>query len=129
MTVPKEDQEAEMLSNWLKANWYRFTHIWNESWQRGTKNIVIMMTKKKRLGVSPWFPDYCICLKRGAIMFIELKRQRRTLKSGKMWSSPSVISKEQTEWIESLNAIKNIQAEICYWFQHAIEMIEKIENI
>ncbi len=47
--IPTEDQEAEALAKWLRANKYSFTHIGNESGQRGTANIVRMMKKKKKL--------------------------------------------------------------------------------
>ena len=127
MTPPTEDKEAEALAKRLKLNNYTFTHIWNESWQRGTKNIIIMMAKKKRLWVSKWFPDYCIILKRWALLFIELKRQKKVLKSWKLWASPSVTSNEQLEWLKALNNIPNVQGEICYWATESIELINKIE--
>lgn len=62
--IPKEDIEAECLAQWLRLNKYKFAHIGNESGQAGTHNIIKMMAKKKRMGVSPGFPDYCIVLKR-----------------------------------------------------------------
>ncbi len=127
--IPTEDQEAEILANYLRANQYIFTHIGNESWQRGTKNIVLMMAKKQRLWVNKWFPDYCIVLKRWSLLFIELKRKKRILKNWKLWKSPSVISKEQKKWIAELNKIQNIQAEICYWSDEAIRVIERIEGV
>lgn len=128
MNLPTEDQEAEQLANWLRSNNYNFTHIWNESWQRGTKNIIIMMAKKKKLWVSKWFPDYCIILKRWALLFIELKRQKKVLKSWKLWASPSVISNEQIEWLKSLNIVSNVQAELCYWAEESINLINRLEN-
>ena len=127
MNIPSEDQEAYQLANYLRLNNYKSTHIWNESAQSWTKNIIIMMTKKKRMWVSKWFPDYCIILKRWALLFIELKRQRRKLKSWKLWASPSVISPEQVEWIKELNALPNIWAEIAYWSEDAIRIIEEYE--
>jgi len=126
--IPKEDYEAEVLANYLRANWYTFTHIWNESGQRGTKNIVQMMKKKQKLWVSKWFPDYCIILKNKALLFIELKRQKRVLKNWNLGKSPSNISIEQKEWISSLNEINNVQAEICYWAEEAIRLIEYLED-
>ena len=128
MQVPLEDKEAESLAVWLRMNKYKFSHIWNESGQAGTKNIIIMMAKKKRLGVSPWFPDFCIVLKRWALLFIELKRQKIKLKSGKLWASPSKVSDEQKQWVEILGGIDNVMAKICYWWQDAKEYIQIIEN-
>jgi len=48
-TVPKENWEAEAFATWLKNKGYKFTHIGNESGQKGTKNIIIMMARKKRM--------------------------------------------------------------------------------
>ena len=62
--VPIEDHEAYCLADWLFLKGYKFTHIANESGQRGTGNIIAMMNKKKKLGVDPGFLDYCIVLKR-----------------------------------------------------------------
>lgn len=120
-----ENQEWEALANWLRVKKYKFTHIWNESWQRGTRNIIIMMARKKRLWVSKWFPDYCIILKRGSLLFIELKKSRWP----QGWLNGSVISEEQIEWVEKLNEVPNIQAEICHWAKESIELIERIELI
>jgi hypothetical protein len=120
-----EEQEGVILANRLRVNNYKFTHIWNESWQRWTKNIIIMMARKKRLWVSKWFPDYCIILKRGALLFIELKKS----KWPKGWLNWSVISEEQVEWCNKLSEVPNIQAEICHWAKESIKLINNIENI
>ncbi len=127
--IPTEDQEAETLAKWLWANKYSFTHIGNESGQRGTKNIVLMMAKKQRLWVSKWFPDYCVILKRGSLLFIELKRKKRVLKSWKLGKSPSVVSEEQQQWVAELNTIPNVQAEVCYGSEEAIWVIERLEEV
>lgn len=127
--IPTEDTEAEILATWLQFNNYHFTHIWNESWQRGTKNIIAMMNKKKRLGVSPGFPDYCIVLKRGSLLFIELKRQRKILKNWERGASPSITSKEQKQWVEILWSIQNIAAEICYWAEDTQNIINYYEQL
>ena len=129
MNIPLEDFEAEMLVNYLRSCNYEFAHIWNESGQRWTKNIIAMMNKKKKLWVAKWFPDYCIVLKRWSILFIELKRQRRVLQNWNLWASPSKTSEEQKKWIKILNLIDNISAEICYWADEAINQIHYFENL
>ena len=127
--IPSEDIEAEILANWLRFKKYTFTHIANQSWQYWSKNIIIMMNKKKKMWVSKWFPDYCIILKRRSLLFIELKRQRKILKSWKLWASPSIISEEQKEWIRKLNEIDNIWAFIAYWADEAINIIQEQEKL
>ena len=127
MTVPTENQEAEKLTNWLRANNYKFTHIANESWLP-PRVAMLAAKRKKRMWLSPWFPDYCIILKRGSLLFIELKKQIDYSKSDK-GKKVSVTSKEQIEWCESLNNIANTQAEVCNGYEKAKETILYIESI
>lgn len=128
MTVPKEDDEAIMLANWLKINKYTFSHIANESWLP-RKVAMLAAIKKKRMWLTPWFPDYCIILKRGSLLFIELKRQRPVGKRWKLLKSPSVISDKQLEWIDKLNNIDNVAACIAYGHEDAKKQIEYYENL
>lgn len=126
--IPKEEVEGEMLAHWLRANNYKFTHIANES---GLPPKVAMLSamKKKRMWLSPWFPDFCIVLNRKSLLFIELKRQKSIWNNWKILKSPSVISPEQIMWIEVLNTIWNIEAHICYGFEEAKEKILEMENL
>ena len=127
MKILREDQEWEILKNWLEANNYKFTHIANEIWIAG-KVWMLVNRKKIKQGLKKWFPDYFIKLKRNSALFIELKRKRKTLKSWKLWSSPSKVSEEQKDWIKELNEIANIEAHICYWAEEAIKLIEEMEE-
>lgn len=128
MAVPSENIEAESLASWLRLKWYTFSHIANES---GLPPKVAMLSalRKKRMWLSPWFPDFCIILKRNSLLFIELKRQRPVLKNWKLWASPSKISEEQIRWINKLWNIENIGAEICYWYLEAIDKILYYEEL
>lgn len=122
-----ENLEAERLAQWLRMNNYKFTHIANESWLP-PKVAMMASMRKKRMWTSPWFPDYCIILKRWALLFIELKRPKKILKSGKLGASPSTISEEQLQWIEELSKIDNIDACIAYWYEEAIKLITFFET-
>lgn len=127
MEVLKEEIEWEILANWLRANGYIFTHIANEIWITG--RIWMLVNRKKiKQGLNRWFPDYCVILKRWSLLFIELKRQKKLLKSWKLSSSNSKISEEQKRWIKNLNTIKNVEAHICYWAEEAIRLIEEMEE-
>ena len=122
MAVPTEEIEWQMLSNWLRAQWYKYTHIANEigiSWHIG----MLINKKKVKQWLNKWFPDYCVILKRGSLAFVELKRQRITKKNGEPWASPSTVSPEQIEWIYLLDTIDNITAKICHWFEEAKQYI------
>jgi len=125
MTVPKESVEQEQLANWLDNNWYRFSAIRNESDTRS-----FFKGKQRKLsGCRKGIPDFVILLKRKSILFIELKRQRKVLKSGKLWASPSVVSDEQVKWNKELNDIENVSSVICYWFTEALETILNYERL
>lgn len=124
MNVPLESIEQETLANWLRAHNYMFykspSETYTTSWNAKRKNKLEWVTKG--------FPDTVIILKKGSLLFIELKRQRRKLKSGKLWESPSKVSPEQLEWEKELNNIDNVQCEICYGATAAIETIIFLEN-
>lgn len=124
MEIPKECVEQERLANRLRANNYIHykspSETYTTSWKQKRKNTLEWVTKG--------YPDTTIILKRWSLLFVELKRQRRVLKSWKLWKSPSVISEEQKKWIEELNKIDNVQAEIGYGAADAINIINRIEN-
>lgn len=122
-----ENLEAERLAQWLRNNQYKHTHIANESWLP-PKVAMMASMRKKRMWTSPWFPDYCIILKRWALLFIELKRPKKILKSWKLGASPSSVSEEQLEWISQLSRLDNIEAQICYGCTEAINLINLLEN-
>lgn len=88
-----EDLECEKFKFWLQYKNYRFTHVANET---GIGWFVWMKigSRKKKIGVSKWFPDYIIFLKRGGILFLEMKLPRKILKNGKLGANPSKISPE-----------------------------------
>lgn len=123
--IPLETIEQQILANYLRRNDYIFSKIPSEtftkSWRQKRKNKLEWTSK----GV----PDTLIILKRWSLLFIELKRQCKILKSWKVWKSPSVVSEEQKMWIEELNKINNVQATVCYWAEEAIKKIEEIEKI
>lgn len=128
MTIPKEDQEAKDFAKLLNMMGYKFTHIANEIDIPG-KGAIIAGAKGRAMGVSKGFPDYMIISKSGSLVFIELKRQRKILKNGKLGASPSKVQPEQVEWIDRLSQLQNVHATICYWYRDALAFISNIDNI
>lgn len=128
MTRPTENIESESLANWLRANDYRFTHIANESWLP-PKVAKLAAIRKKRMWLSPWVPDFMVILKRGSLLFIEMKREKVVLQDWTISKAKGNISPEQVQWIDELNKISNVQANIAYGHQEAITIIERIEDI
>ena len=128
MNVPLEDQEAKVLSSWMKSQGILHTHIANEK-----KASYGFHTKLKAMGLSKGFPDYMIIVptktQGKCTVFIELKRQRRVLKNGKLGKSPSDVKEEQIEWVEKLNECESTEAVICFGAQESIEYIEELLEI
>lgn len=122
--IPTESQETITLANWLRLHNYFFTKNPNETFTK----FFNVKRKNKLEWVSPWVPDMMIILKRWSLLFIELKRRKKVLKSWKLSSSNSRVSEEQKKWISELNNIPNIEAHICYWAAEAISLIERIEK-
>lgn len=122
-----ENLEAENLARWLRWNNYTHSHLANES---GLPPKVAMLAsiRKKRMWVTKGVPDYLIILRRGSLLFIELKRPCPLLKSWKLGKSPSVVSEEQKDWIEKLSRIDNVEACLAYGCKQAIEIIEHLEK-
>lgn len=115
MKPPLETEEQQTLAHWLRLNNYIFykspSETFTKSWKQKRKNKLEWVTK--------WFPDLTIILKRWSLLFIELKRQSKSL---------SRVSEEQKFWIEELNKIKNVEAKVCYWAKDWIRIIEEMEN-
>lgn len=110
--VPTEAQEGDILVAYLRVKGLRFTHVANET--GGTPEARRRAIRVKRQGVSKGFPDYVVIVN-GALVFIELKRQRG-----------SHTSPEQKEWVGALNQVANAQAFICRGAQEAIDIIESV---
>lgn len=127
---PEEAEQVEVVQ-WLEVNRYRFTafphETYTKSWSQKNKNT--------RMGVKAGVPDLMILLKRGAILFIEMKAPKLKLKNGtwkENWregaDSRGGVKFYQKEWIEALNDINYVQAEVCYSSEEAIELIKRLEK-
>lgn len=125
--VPLEHIEWQLLANWLRARQYKFSHIANEIGISGKIGMYVNQKKIKQ-GLNKGFPDYCIILKCGTLLFIELKRQRITKKNWQPGASPSEVKPEQIEWVDALNKLQNVSASICYGHKEAVELIQFLES-
>lgn len=126
-----EQTEAYKFANWLRANNYKFFHTPNESGGH-SKLQIIQGASKKKMGVTAGVPDYCIFLKSGKTLFIELKRCLKKKKDGSFYALSSCgikISEEQKEWIEFLETRENTGACFCYGANEAIEKVKTSEML
>lgn len=125
--IPTEKVEGEKFRWWLESKNYKYTHIANEIGIAGKVWMLVNKAKKSQW-LQKGVPDYLIILKRWSLLFIELKRQRKILKSGKLWASPSKVSDEQKKWIAWLSAVENVEARIAYWCDEAVKIVEEMED-
>ena len=124
-----EDAHWKILHKYLDDLWITHTHIWNESGQSWSKNIIIMMAKKKALWVSKWFPDYIayIPYKEWLItLYIELKKA-----PWKQWGwNWSTFKIDQANWLNELDKVPFNFVALCQWSEQAMNLIEDmIENL
>jgi len=108
-TSPLEEDEQIAFVSWLEAHKLKFTAIPNstytKSWSQKRKNTA--------MGLRSGLPDLLVITPRG-LLFVEMKRKQG-----------SVTSPEQKEWIEALNKIPNVQAEVCKGADEAIKFVSR----
>lgn len=126
--VPTEAQEQKALVDWLRAKNAFFFAPTNENntYKQNSKYAMINEVKARSLGKLKGVSDIVVFLPK-VILFIELKRRPKRLKSGKISYSNSKISKEQDNFIEKVNSYPYAKGAICYGAEEAIKFIK--ENI
>ena len=124
INIPNEDYEIKSFSNYLQSNQYIYFNIMNES---SIRLPIKVAAKRKRQWLKKWVSDFLIFLKnKKCILFVEMKRRKRELKNGKEWKSPSIVSKEQIEFINQVNKTYNMWA-IVYGSKEAISILNKYD--
>lgn len=120
-----EDAHGKIFHKWLEERWIKHTHIWNEAGQSWSKNIIIMMAKKKALWVSKWFPDYIVYIpfrEWYATVYIELKKAPWK----QWWWNWSLFKEEQAWWLDKLQRVPFTWVWLCQWSEEAINLIDDI---
>lgn len=123
-TKLSEWAHGKLFHQHLKKLWLKHTHIGNEAGQAGTKNIVIMMSKKKAQGTSKGFPDYVILIpsgKHNIMLLVELKKARGVMGG----LNGSTIDEEQITWIQELTSTVGVFAHICHGSDEAIDLVDE----
>lgn len=111
---PEALEQANLVLR-LEYKGYTYTSIPNSTYTQSIKQKIL----NKMTWLNSWLCDLLIILKRWSLLFLELKRAKKSL---------SKVSKEQQEWINNLNNINNVEAIICYGCEEAIEQIKFLEN-
>ena len=119
VALPTEESEQVALVQWLRLKKLPHFHIPNEG-----KAKVQYMKKQRAMGLSKGISDIVVFVP-SKILFIEMKRRKKELKNGTLSSSNSKISKEQQDWIDTINCYDYSDAIVCYGFADAKEFIER----
>ena len=127
--VPTEAQEQKALVDWLRINNYFFFAPTNENntYKQNAKYAMINEVKAKSLGKLKGVSDLVVFLP-SKILFIELKRRPKKLKSGKLSYSNSKVSNEQDFFIQKVNTYPYAKGAICYGADSAIKFIEEVKD-
>ena len=125
--ISKEDVEQQALVNYLKLHHYDFFAPMNENMLSflSPKMAVIVEAKAKALGKQKGVLDLVIFLD-NKILFLEMKRQGKVLKSGKISHSNSKVSDEQNDFREMLLKYTYTRSAIAYGYKEAIKIIEEL---
>lgn len=117
----EEHIECIQLVAFLRSKNLLFTHINNEMYTKSWSQ----KRKAKEEGVSGGVPDYIIfvdkkksSVNRPVLIFIEMKKQKKVLKNGKI-SLENMLSEKQKIWIEALDSVADVEALVCYGFEEA----------
>ena len=127
MLIPKEDAEQQALVQWLKLQKIDFFAPINENvFSFLSRDIAIKLERKvKSMGKVKGVTDLVIFLP-NKILFLELKRQPKKLKSGKISYANSKVSKEQEDFKIMVNKYSYTSHAIAYGWQDARIIIEEL---
>ena len=127
--LPTESQEQQELVNWLKKNNYFYFAINNENNQSFSNRLVAMKIeqKSKAMGKIKGTPELCVFTEY-TIVFIELKRQRPILKSGKLGKATNDATIEQIDFIAKVNDYKYAYGFVAMGCDEAIKVLVPKSN-
>jgi len=77
----------------------------------------------KREGVKSGVSDLCVILK-NKVLFIEMKRPAKRLKSGKLSTAGIIVSEYQKQFLESISKSEVCEGIVCYGFDEAKNFID-----
>jgi len=124
---PSETVEQQKLVQWLRLKKIFHFAPMNENKQSFSNRTVAFQieAKSKSMGKMKGVSDVIVMLP-NKILFIELKRARKRLKSGKLSISHTNVSDEQKRFLNTINEEFNKYsvAFVCYGAREAIEVVE-----
>ena len=107
--------------------------LWHIPQETFTPHWGVKMRNKKE-GVRKGISDYLIYLpsercklKKGILLWIELKKPRNRKKSGEFCALSSdgiTIYPEQEDFIKKMNTVGNVQGQICFGAEEAVAFVQ-----
>ena len=122
--IPSEEEEQKALIIYLKRNNYFFFANVNENKQSFTDKLLAtkIEAKSKSMGKVKGVSDLCVFTK-NTIIFIELKKQRPVLKSGKLGKPTNDATKEQLEFLAKVNDYEYAYAVVAFGCDEAVKIL------
>ena len=120
-----EHNEQVALVKYLQLKKIPHFAVVNEAQQSSMNKMMAIRVgaKQKAAGKIKGVSDIVVMLP-NKILFIELKRQRKKLKNGKL-SQENLASKEQLDFLESINKLDYAEGFVAYGSREAILFIEE----
>ena len=111
-TTPLESEEQKVLVEYLELKNIKFSAIPNSTFTKSWKQKMF----NKAMGVRAGLPDLLLIIN-NKIVFIEMKRAKG-----------SVISDYQKDWMVKLNNCEGVNVYVCYSFEEAKAVVNKLLN-
>ena len=124
---PLEELEQKKIIQWLRLKKIFHFAPMNENRSSFTNKRVAMQieAKAKSMGKVKGVSDIVVML-HNKILFIELKRAKKVLKSGKLSISHTKVSDEQKSFLSRVSGFSYADGYVCYGANEAIKIIEEI---
>ena len=122
--IPSEEEEQKALIRYLKKNNYFFFANVNENKQSFTNKLLAtkIEAKSKSMGKVKGVSDLCVFTE-NTIVFIELKKQRPILKSGKLGKPTNDATEEQKGFIAKVNGFKYAYGVVAFGCDECIKIL------
>ena len=124
--IPLEDDEQKAFVQWLQTKKLLFFAAPNGAALKGNKlQRAIQMNRLKATGLNTGASDIVVFLDK-AIVFVEMKRQKKKLKSGKYSSVHTKVSEDQQKFLNAVNGYMYAIGFVSYGAKDAIKRIESL---
>jgi hypothetical protein len=124
----EEHQEQVKLKNWLDILERQNKIVLSFAVPNGGSRNMLEATNLKKEGVRSGTSDYVV-VGQDRVIFIEMKKKKKKLKSGKLSASGISVSDSQKEFIARVTLSDVCDGAICYGFDEAKLYIQEQLNV